>query len=369
MKTGFNISFFGSSLVSAYWNGAATYYRGILKYLHDAGHNITFFEPDAFDRQKNRDIADPDYAKIVVYSADDEKSVLNTVTLASDSDIVIKASGVGVYDSLLEKAVLDLKTTTKAVIFWDVDAPATLERIENDRSDPFRELIPQYDLILTYGGGDAVVNGYLSNGAVKCVPVYNALDPTTHFRVATDDRFRGTLNLLANRMPDREQRIWEFFFKPAGMLPQMSFNIGGSGWDQNIPDYKNLRNLGHVSTNEHNAFNSSPLAVLNINRDSMVRYGYSPATRIFEAAGAGACIITDNWKGIEMFLEPDKECLVANNGDEVAEILEDLTADRAFSIGQAAMKRILNKHTYYHRVIELEKVLNGIPKLKREVII
>jgi len=369
MKKSFNIAFFGSSLVSAYWNGAATYYRGILKSLNDAGHKITFYEPDAFDRQNNRDIADPEYAKIVVYSAATEKAVLNTMNLASDSDIIIKASGVGVFDTLLEREVLKLKTHDKAILFWDVDAPATLDRIEQDPEDPFKILIPEYDLILTYGGGDPVIDGYTRNGAVKCVPVYNALDPTTHYRVPPEERFSGSLNLLANRMPDREQRIWEFFFKPAFMLQDYIFNIGGSGWDQNIPDFKNLQSLGHIYTSEHNAFNSSPLAVLNINRESMVRYGYSPATRIFEAAGAGACIITDNWEGIGMFLEPDKECLVVNDGEEVAEIVSELTPDRAFKFGQAAMKRILNTHTYYHRVKELEKALFEIPKFKKEVTI
>ena len=62
-----NIAFFGSSLVSAYWNGAATYYRGIIRALHNLGHEITFYEPDAYDRQKHRDIPDPDWARVVVY--------------------------------------------------------------------------------------------------------------------------------------------------------------------------------------------------------------------------------------------------------------------------------------------------------------
>jgi spore maturation protein CgeB len=54
-----SIAFFGSSLVSAYWNGAATYYRGIIRALHARGHRITFYEPNAKDRQKHRDIPDP----------------------------------------------------------------------------------------------------------------------------------------------------------------------------------------------------------------------------------------------------------------------------------------------------------------------
>ena len=70
------------------------------------------------------------------------------------------------------------------------------------------------------------------------------------------------------------------------------------------------RYIGHLYTADHNAFNASALAVLNVSRDSMAAYGYSPATRVFEAAGAGACIITDAWEGIAMFFEPGREILV-----------------------------------------------------------
>src|SRR3982751_6859871 len=145
----FNIAFFGSSLVSSYWNGAATYYRGIIRALHELGHQITFYEPDAYDRQKHRDIADPDWARVVVYPLDNEDSVLSALERARDADMLVKTSGVGVYDQLLEAAVLDIKGPQTLVVFWDVDAPATLDRVKSDPLDSFKPLIPFYDLILT----------------------------------------------------------------------------------------------------------------------------------------------------------------------------------------------------------------------------
>ncbi|HVL64266.1 MAG TPA: hypothetical protein VM573_03745, partial [Actinomycetota bacterium] len=87
---------FGSSLVSAYWNGACTYYRGIVRALAERGHDVTFYEPDAFDRQKHRDIPDPEWAKVVVYGAEEERDVREVVDRAAGSDVVVKASGVGV---------------------------------------------------------------------------------------------------------------------------------------------------------------------------------------------------------------------------------------------------------------------------------
>ncbi len=132
------IAFFASSLVSAYWNGAATYYRGIVRALHERGHEITFYEPDAFDRQQHRDMEDPPWAKVVVYSAAAEADVLATVEQARGADLVVKASGVGVHDELLERAVLDLQRARTLVAFWDVDAPATLDRVHGNAADPFR---------------------------------------------------------------------------------------------------------------------------------------------------------------------------------------------------------------------------------------
>lgn len=355
------IAFFASSLVSAYWNGAATYYRGIVRALAERGHRITFFEPDAYDRQKHRDIADPPWATVVVYQPTE---VVRMVEAARGADLVIKASGVGINDELLEAAVLALQNAHTLVAFWDVDAPATLSRVEHDNADPFRPLIPRYDLIFTYGGGPPVVQHYERLGAKLCVPIYNALDPATHHPVEPDPRFSGALGFLGNRLPDREARVDEFFLHAAKVLPERPFLLGGAGWgDKQLPG--NVSYLGHIYTRDHNAFNCTPRAVLNISRDSMASYGFSPATRVFEAAGAGACLITDAWVGIEQFLEPGKEVLVAKNGNEVAAHVAELTAERAFAIGKRAHARMLREHTYAHRALDVEDALGAtraIPK-------
>ena len=214
------IAFFGSSLVSAYWNGAATYYRGIIRALAERGHEVTFYEPDAYERQQHRDIDDPPWAKVVVYPAD-EASIFQSLDAARSADLVVKASGVGVYDELLEKAVLLLRSSSRLVVFWDVDAPATLDRVNTDPTDGFLDLIPRYNAIFTYGGGDPVVNAYKALGARNCVPIYNALDPTTHYPAAPQPRFAGDLAFLGNRLPDREKRVEEFFLNPAAQLPAM----------------------------------------------------------------------------------------------------------------------------------------------------
>lgn len=360
MKKSLDIAFFGSSIVSAYWNGAATYYRGIVKALHQMGHRVTFYEPDIYERQKHRDIEDPEWCEVIVYP-EDKVTLQGLLRQAAEADVIIKASGVGAFDEFLEDAVVQLKKEDNLVIFWDVDAPATLDRIESDPTDSFIQLVPRYDLVLTYGGGEPVVEAYERNGARQCIPIYNALDTDTHYPVPADENFSGDLAFLGNRLPDREKRVAEFFIQPAENLPDKKFLLGGSGWgDKRLP--KNITYLGHVYTKDHNAFNCTPMAVLNISRESMAKYGFSPATRVFEAAGAGACILTDYWKGIETFFEPGSEILVARDGKEVAKILSGLTREKAKKIGDAAYKKVLAEHTYQHRAALLEKIFSS--KLK-----
>jgi spore maturation protein CgeB len=351
------IAFFGSSLVSAYWNGAATYYRGIIRTLSRRGHRVTFYEPDAFDRQKNRDMPNPDWAEVVVYPAETDAAVLDCLEEAESADVIVKASGVGVFDELLEHEISRLSGPSTASVFWDVDAPATLQRLDENADDPFHEDIPHFDLVLTYGGGPPVVDAYHRRGAMDCVPIYNAVSIDEYVPVEPDPRFLADLSFLGNRLPDREERVMDYFFGAAAELPDRKFLLGGSGWHENLPQLSNVDYRGHIFTHEHNAFNSSPLAVLNISRESMAANGFSPATRVFEAAGSAACLITDAWEGIEQFLEPDREVLVASGGDDVARLLSSLTPGRALQIGRAARERVRREHTYAHRAVQVEEVL------------
>jgi spore maturation protein CgeB len=206
-----------------------------------------------------------------------------------------------------------------------------------------------------------VVARYKGFGARECVPIYNGLDPATHHPAAPEPRFLCDLGLVANRLPDRERRIEEYFLGVAAELRDRSFLLAGAGWgDKPMPP--NVRWHGHLYTADHNAFNASTLAVLNVSRDSMAANGYSPATRVFEAAGAGACLITDAWEGIDLFFAPGREILVAESGPEVAELLARLTPETARRIGAAARARALAEHTYARRVALLDRVLAGVDR-------
>ncbi|MGI9148422.1 MAG: CgeB family protein [Chloroflexota bacterium] len=350
---------FGSSLVSAYWNGAATYYRGMCKALHARGHQVVFVEPDLYERQQHRDLVeDPAYAEVRVCRG--WADLAREIERAAGADLVAKCSGVGGWDQELAEGVLQLRSPTTQVAFWDVDAPQTLAAAMADRDQDaghtFRSLIPCFDIILLYGGGPPVQRAYGQLGARRSHLVYNAVDPDEYYPVPPETDKACDVLFMGNRMPDREQRVRQLFFAAAEAAPEARFVLGGNGWaDAVLPS--NVRYVGHVPTGDHRAWNCSARLVLNINRTDMAATGYSPPTRVFEAAGCGSCVLTDAWEGIPTFFEPDHEILVAGSAEDIVQHVRQTPLRRAREIGSAARGRVLRDHTYTARAADLDQAL------------
>jgi spore maturation protein CgeB len=342
---------FGSSIVSSYWNGAATYYRGCYKYLARLGYEITFAEPDAYGRQQHCDDDDFSYVRSLVYQPG--SGLDEMLKLACDADLVVKHSGIGVDDAELEARVPAECNPHAMTFIWDVDAPATIQRMRADEQDALRHSTHAYDAILTYGGGPQARAGFLEFGAQAYYSMYNGLDPETHFPVQPDPRYACDVAFLGNRLPDREARVEELFLRAAELAPDQQFLLGGEGWGgKQMP--ANVKYIGHVPTAEHNRLNCSASMVLNVNRASMAEFGFSPPTRVFEAAGAGVCMLCDEWAGIDDCFAPATEILVVRSAEDVAGALRanDLSARKR--MGDAFRQRALREHTYAGRAAQAD---------------
>jgi spore maturation protein CgeB len=343
---------FGASILTSYWNGAATYYRGNYKYLARRGHTITFASPDAFDRRNHHDKGDFSFVDAIYYPPTSE-GIDAMLAMAAEADVVVKHSGLGVDDALLERRVLELQPE-RVVLFWDVDAPATLGRMRENADDWFHADVSRYDAVLSYGGGPKAREGYLAAGAQAYYNIYNGLDPETHHPVHVDPALACDIAFLGNRLPDREARVEELFLQAAELAPDRQFLLGGEGWsDKRMPS--NVRYIGHVSTDDHNRLNCSASMVMNINRVSMADFGFSPPTRVFEVSGAGTCMLCDYWPGIDDCFEPDKEILVVRSAEDVVEALNRYDAAARRRIGDAFHARGLRDHTYAQRALQVEK--------------
>ncbi len=356
MNPRLTFSFFGSSLSTANCSSAELFYRSLTRALAERGHRVTFYQPNLKDRRQNHAEDKPNWARVVTYRDTDE-SALDALESAEESNLIIKCSGVGAYDDLLEAAVLELKKPETLVAFLDMEPRATLDRIQKDPEDSFKPLIPEYDFIFARAATSATVEDYIAAGAVECVPIHNALDSHIHFPVEPDPRFESDLSLICDRTQEHESLVEEFLLKPAIQMPDRKFLLAGNGW-QEKPLPPNVRLSGTISLTDRNAFHCSSRAVLEIGASPKQRI-FSPPASLFEAGGAGACLLVESQAGIDCFLDPAREAIVVANGEELTEQLQRLTPERAREIGRAARQRLLASHTFLHRAEQLERVFEA----------
>lgn len=354
------IAIFASGIISPSWNAASGYYRGVIRALAARGYELTVYEPDITHQQPPLNTFESEWVTVRAYGDNpaDPSGLYRALEASARADIVIKTSGAGVFDELLERALPAIGRADTQHVFWDIEPAITLDRLAANSHDPLFAAIPRFDVVLTHGGGPPVIEAYKAVGARACVPIYNALDPSVHHPTPPDHRFAGDLGFLGNRLPDRETRVEQGFISAATRLPGRRFVLGGDGWQGKILP-PNMSYVGHVGERDHNAFNSTPRAVLNISRANTARYGFSPATRVFAAAGAGACLISDDWRGLSTFLEPGSEVLVAFGGEHVAAYVETLDDQTARRIGRAARARVLAEHTYDNRAETLDALFDS----------
>src|SRR3546814_9577247 len=96
--------------------------------------------------------------------------------------------------------------------------------------------------------------------------------------------------------------------------------------DIDWPD--NVERIDHVPPAAHADFYSSCRFSLNLTRQDMVRTGYSPSVRLFEAAACGSPIISDPWAGLEGLFMPEAEILIAENSGDILRALLDIPETR-----------------------------------------
>ena len=345
---------FGSSITSSYWNTAANYYRGIYKNLADFGFQITFAEPDPYPWQSHRDDGDYSYVEVVIY--DSPYDLPSLFKQATSADVVIKHSGGGTDDAALDQRLLDCRSINTQVAFWDIDPVATLAAVEADSRHRLRALIPEYDYIFTNAGGPRLMERYEALGARACHPIYNALDSTSYYPVPPDPEYACDLLLIADRAAVDQKRVQDFFFAAAELAPEFTFAVAGGGWDSQTST-PTIHCLGDIRECDRNRLNGSARMVLNLTREAVAETGFSPTSRLFEAAGAGACVITDPWKGVETFFEPGCEILVAHNAGEIVDLLRTVDTRLAGEIGSAMRRRAIQEHTYSLRALLVREIL------------
>lgn len=352
---------FGLSLSSSWGNGHATTYRGLLRALARRGWQTTFFERDTEWYRGNRDLSDPEFCDLRLYQ-DWSNTRAQAAAAVQAADVVLVGSYAGDAQEIIDWLLRG--TRGRPMLFYDIDTPITLAALNTRGEAAYlrADQVPEFDTYFSFTGGPALRELTERWGARHAEALYCAVDPDLHRPKPADARFECRLGYMGTYAADRQPKLRELLAATAIALPGDRFLVAGPQYPEEelreLP--RNVEHIAHVAPGDHPAFYCSNWATLNLTRDAMVRYGWSPSVRLFEAAACGACIVSDRWPGLDELLEPGREVLLVADRQEVRRELEWLTPERRSAIGAAARARVLASHTFERRAEQFEQVVNGI---------
>jgi spore maturation protein CgeB len=341
----------GLSITSSWGNGHATTYRGLVRELAARGHDVLFLEREQPWYRDTRDLARPPWGRTCLYDSVSELVVRFTGAVRR-ADLVIVGSFVPQGRAVGEWA---LANASGVVAFYDIDTPATLAQLERGSCEYLTaELVPRYSLYLSFAGGPTLERLEHRYGAKRARPLYCSVDPELYYpEPGAVPRY--DLGFLGTYSEDRQDALERLLLEPARRRPQRSFVVAGPQFPDDIDWPANVERVEHLDPARHRAFYAAQRFTLNVTRADMVRAGWSPSVRLFEAAACGVPIVSDAWPGLESVLAPGREVLVARSTQDVLGFLDGVSEAERTRIGRRARERALAAHTAAHRAAELER--------------
>jgi spore maturation protein CgeB len=345
----------GLSLSSSWGNGHATTYRSLLKAFAARGHDILFLERDVPWYAANRDLVDPSYCRLEFYE--------DLRGLAAHRDEVCDAEAAMVGSYVPEGVAVGrwVQETARGVTaFYDIDTPVTLAKLERSEHEYLSpDIIPGYDLYLSFTGGPTLQHLMSRYGSPDARALYCSVDPEQYPPAEIEPRW--DLSYLGTYSPDRQPTLERLLIEPARRAPHLKFAVAGPLYPDGIDWPDNVERIDHVAPGEHARFYASSRFTLNVTRADMIRAGYSPSVRLFEAAAAATPVISDAWPGLDTIFVPGREILLAADPDQVLGILHGLSEPERRRLAAAARQRALREHTAAHRAAELEAYIERAP--------
>jgi spore maturation protein CgeB len=340
----------GLSISSSWGNGHATTYRALLRAFAARGHSVTFLERDVPWYSAHRDFQ-PDFCRLIFY--DDFETLRAMQGEIAAADVVMLGSYVP--DGIRVGRWLQ-QIAGDRVVFYDIDTPVTLTKLAVDAAEYVSvELIPGFALYLSFAGGPSLQILERRYGARMARPLYCSVDTDLYHEGVGP--FRWDLSYLGTYSPDRQETLDRLLLESARRMPEAKFCVAGSQYPQSIRWPKNVEHIDHIPPCLHASFYTSSRYTLNVTRTDMIAAGYSPSVRIFEAAACGTPLISDSWPGIEDFLLPGREILIARSAEDIRNLLQ-APHDVRDAVRLAAHHRISSAHTARHRAEELEHLLS-----------
>lgn len=348
-RNSLDIVVLGLSITSSWGNGHATTFRGLIRELHRNGHKVTFMERDVPWYASNRDLNDFSYCNTILYNDLAQLREKYTGTI-KNADLVIIGSYV---PEGVEAGKFVVETATGITAFYDIDTPVTLAKLEKrDFEYLHPDLIPLYDMYLSFTGGPTLKRLEEQLGSPMARPFYCSFDPELYY--PEKQEISWDLGYLGTYSADRQPPLEKLMLQAADQLKDAKFVVAGPQYPTNVQWPSNVERIEHLPPSEHRKFYNSQRFALNITRADMIKAGYSPSVRLFEAAACGTPMISDYWEGIDSIFEPGKEILISHSGEETVHYLNRITETERQTIAYNARQKVLAFHTAAHRAQELE---------------
>jgi spore maturation protein CgeB len=339
----------GLSITSSWGNGHATTYRGLVRELAARGHRVLFLERDVPWYGENRDLPKPPYCETALYNSVEELKDRFTRRVR-EADVVMVGSYVPDGVAVGEWVVSTAEGLTG---FYDIDTPVTIAKLERGEYEYLTpELIARYDLYLSFASGRALRTIERRYGSPCARVLYCSVDPAAYY--PEEREMTWDLGYLGTYGADRQPTLEKLLCEPARQWSQGRFMVAGPMYPQEIGWPRNVERVDHLPPAQHREFYNSQRFTLNVTRADMVRAGYSPSVRLFEAAACGAPVISDPWPGLRTIFRPGSEILTASTAAESLRVLRETSEKQRRAIGAAARRRVLAEHTAAHRAAELE---------------
>lgn len=343
------IAIFGLSITSSWGNGHAVTYRGLVSELSGLGHQVTFYERNKPWYDKNRDLPNPKFCRTVLYDHLKELEDLYADQVRHADAVIV---GSYVPDGV-DVGRWVIRTTKGVPIFYDIDTPVTLAKLSvGDHEYLHPELIPKYKLYLSFTGGPILKLLETKFGAWRARPLYCSVGSDYYKDTGASEYDLGYLGTYSD---DRQPKIEALLNQPARLLQEHKFIVAGPLYPKEIDWSPNVVRVEHLSPEKHRKFYASQKFTLNVTRSDMIKAGWSPSIRLFEAAACGTPIISDWWAGLDYFFKPGKEILIADGSQTVMNFLKNVSDKRRSAIAEAARKKVLDQHTAFHRAVQLEE--------------
>lgn len=345
----------GLSITSSWGNGHATTFRGLVKGLVQRGHRVLFLERDVPWYAENRDLPEPPHGTTRLYGSLDELRDKWTQPVRQ-ADLVIIGSYVPDGCEVVRWAFATARGVTA---FYDIDTPVTLAKLaRGDHEYLAPDLIPEFDLYLSFTGGPILARLRRDFGAQRARPLYCSVDPDLYYPMQLERRF--DLGYMGTYSDDRQPTVERLLMEPAQRWPEGHFVVAGPQFPPTIQWPRNVERIEHLAPAKHCRFYNECRFTLNVTRADMIRAGYAPSVRLFEAAACGTTIVSDWWEGLDQFFAPAEEVFVADSTEEALKLLRKLPDEHARQVALRARDRVLSRHTCDHRAREIEDYVHEV---------